>query len=293
VSNNTHPLKGLVVRAVQQSDGPAIAALLEQPKAFVSDHWGPKSSLEEHIKNSVLAFSLSEGESEALFLFVLEEAGEVSGVLGLSTLIGTTQPRYHFRAGKRVHQSHALSVYRDIDLLLLGNDCTGSTELCLFAVGQKSSLAVQGAALIEGVFEFARLNPNLLGQRLIAELPGLNGNSSKSEFWLGLGDRFIPQELKHESVGVLVELLPRTPIYLPFLSPEVRSVIGLVSCEQSDFRSFLESNGLYFQDMIRPEDGGGVLEVLWRQVIPEFNRTRNLNDRSETNSQAKFRFECS
>jgi len=128
---------------------------------------------------------------------------------------------------------------------------------------------------------------------LIAELPGVNGNSSKSEFWLGLGDRFIPKELKHEPVGMLIELLPRTPIYLPFLSPEVRSVIGLVSCEQSGFRSFLESNGLYFQGTIRPEDGGGVLEALWRQVIPKFDSERNLNGQSEANSQANFKFECS
>lgn len=66
------------------------------------------------------------------YLFVLEDTDsqKVVGLSGIEVAIGLGDSFYTYHVGKQVHSSQSLDTHNIMKTLILGNDLTGSSELC-------------------------------------------------------------------------------------------------------------------------------------------------------------------
>ena len=58
----------------------------------------------------------------------------------------------------------------------------------------------------------------------------------------------------------IAELMPKHPLYVDFLTPETRAVIGQVHPQTAPARAILESEGLRYEGYVDIFDGGPTLE---------------------------------
>ncbi|MFT5452267.1 MAG: arginine N-succinyltransferase, partial [Enterobacterales bacterium] len=90
-------------------------------------------TLEAKIESSIKSFN-REINTPGLeyYLFLLEDTvtGKVVGTSALAATVGLDQAFYTYHLGTIVHTSEELNVHNVINALYLGNDYTGTTEIC-------------------------------------------------------------------------------------------------------------------------------------------------------------------
>jgi arginine N-succinyltransferase len=260
-----------VLRPIRESDLPALVALAGNISGGLTTLPPDESFLRDRIDDSLRAFSPKIKKAGAEnYLFVLEDtaSGLVVGTSGISARVGGYEPFYSYQLRRERHAHAALDVDREIDVLHLRQLHRGPTEigsLCLHPAHRRGGL---GRLLSLARFLFIGAFPARFDSTVIAELRGYLDQRGLSPFWEAVGRHFFGHDFYTADVlsglgdkAFIADLMPRHPIYVPLLAPEVRAVIGKVHHDTSPALALLRAEGFSATDEVDIFDAGPQLRA--------------------------------
>ncbi len=260
----------MVIRPVETGDLEDILELAGKTGGGLTTLPIHRDVLAARIDRSLKTWRGGGDPGEQGYLFVLEdsERHSVVGVSAIEVAVGLSEPWYNFRVGTLVHASKTLNVYNAVPTLYLSNDHTGQAELCTLFLDPDYRHGNNGHLLMKARLLFMAAFRHLFGRRVIAELRGYCDDRGNSPFWANLGQHFFSIDFARADYlsgtgnkAFIAELMPKHPLYVDFLAPEARAVIGKVHRQTEPARAVLESEGLRYQGYIDIFDGGPVLEA--------------------------------
>lgn len=209
------------------------------------------------------------------YFFVLEDevSGQLAGCCAIEGEVGRETPFYHYRLGTLAHSSVQLDLHRTIDTLFLCSDHTGDAEVAsLFlrpAYRGGDRRAERNGALLSMVrWLFMAEFRDRFPDKVLAEMRGVFDEQGKSPFWHCLGSHFFPMDFDEADrltglgqKSFIGELMPKYPIYTPFLSDEARACIGKVHEQTRPALAMLKKEGLRWEGYIDIFDGGPTVEA--------------------------------
>ena len=186
------------------------------------------------------------------YLFVLEDTDsqKVVGLSGIEVAIGLGDSFYTYHVGKQVHSSQSLDTHNIMKTLILGNDLTGSSELCTLFLDEDYRQNHNGKLLSKIRFLFIAAFSQYFEEKLIAEMRGYSDENGRSPFWDAVGSHFFDIDFAQADylTGIgkkafIAELMPRFPIYVDLLTAEAKAVIGKTHPKTLPASKVLESEG--------------------------------------------------
>lgn len=261
----------MIIRPITQSDYPALLSIAEESGHGFTSLPVDEALLKAKIARSEQAF-LSNDETlenhSYLFVIVDSSTDEVVGTSGIESSVGLRDPFYHYHQGKVTHYSNELNVYNTVDILTLGNDYTGATEICTLFLSKKARHGFNGKLLSRFRFLFIGQNEARFSDTVVAEMRGVSDESGQSPFWSWLQEHFFSMEFPDavHRVGMgqksfIAELMPKYPIYASLLSPEAQAVIGKVHDQTKPALVLLEKEGFSNRGYVDIFDAGPTVEA--------------------------------
>lgn len=227
------------------------------------------------IATAVAAFEERTPADRRLYFFVLEDddQGRLAGCCAIEGQVGHEIPFYHYRLGSLAHSSVQLDLHRTIDTLFLSSDHTGNTEVASLFLragyrGGEHRRERNGALLSMMRWLFIAEFRDRFPDKVLAEMRGLFDERGRSPFWECLGSHFFPLDFDEADrltglgqKSFIGELMPKFPIYTPFLSEEARACIGQVHEHTRPALAMLKKEGLRWEGFIDIFDGGPTVEA--------------------------------
>nr|WP_298250566.1 arginine N-succinyltransferase [uncultured Halomonas sp.] len=209
------------------------------------------------------------------YFFVLEDevSGQLAGCCAIEGEVGREVPFYHYRLGTLAHSSVQLDLHRTIDTLFLCSDHTGDAEVASLFLrpayrGGDRRTERNGALLSMVRWLFMAEFRDRFPEKVLAEMRGVFDAQGKSPFWFCLGSHFFPMDFDEADrltglgqKSFIGELMPKYPIYTPFLSEEARACIGQVHEQTRPALAMLKKEGLRWEGYIDIFDGGPTVEA--------------------------------
>lgn len=260
----------LVVRAIQENDLDALLDLAGQTGGGMTTLKPDRASLRKRIAIACASFAQQIRPIERDYLFVMEDLaqGRLVGACAIKSAVGLDEPFYNYRLGTLVHSSKQLKVLSRLETLYLSNDLTGSSELCSLFLHPDYRSGSNGKLLLKSRMLFIAQFPELFSERLFAELRGYLREDGSSPFWDSLGQHFFRMDFARADglsgtgkKAFIAELMPRHPLYVAYLPPEAREVIGQVHVDTAPARRMLEQEGLHYEGYVDIFDAGPVLQA--------------------------------
>ncbi|MGQ4879237.1 arginine N-succinyltransferase [Billgrantia sp. LNSP4103-1] len=231
--------------------------------------------LSAKIAAAVAAFEQRTPVDRRNYFFVLEdeESGELAGCCAIEGQVGREVPFYHYRLGTLAHSSVQLDLHRTIDTLFLSSDHTGDAEVASLFLrpgfrGMERAHQRNGALLSMMRWLFMAEFRDQFPDKVLAEMRGVFDERGKSPFWECLGSHFFPMDFDEADrltglgqKSFIGELMPKFPIYTPFLSEEARACIGQVHRDTRPALAMLKQEGLRWEGFIDIFDGGPTVEA--------------------------------
>ncbi|PIP80758.1 MAG: arginine N-succinyltransferase [Gammaproteobacteria bacterium CG22_combo_CG10-13_8_21_14_all_40_8] len=259
-----------IVRPVKHSDLEQLYNLAKQAGHGLTTLPADRDRLEDKIIASIEAFSKNVDKAyNEYYLFVLEdsETGDVIGTSALDAAVGMQQPFYTYKVGTVVHSSPTLDVHNPREVLMLGNDYTGATELCTLFLSPDHRKGNNGKLLSKSRFLFIAQNMERFSDMVIAELRGYSDENGRSPFWDAIGGHFFTMSFseadKISGMGnnqFIAELMPKYPIYISLLPHEAQNIIGKVHPDTKPALKLLKADGFRFHGYVDIFDAGPTIE---------------------------------
>lgn len=267
----------MIIRPIRQTDYPALLTIAEESGHGFTSLPVDEGLLKAKIARSEKAFAAPvEHPVSHGYLFVMEdtETGRVVGTSGIEAAVGLRDPFYHYHQGKVTHYSNELNVYNTVDILTLGNDYTGSTEICTLFLSEDARQGFNGRLLSRFRFLFISQNQDRFSDTIVAEMRGVSDEEGRSPFWSWLQEHFFSMEFPDavHRVGMgqksfIAELMPKYPIYASLLSPEAQAVIGKVHDKTKPALRLLEKEGFSFRGYVDIFDAGPTVEARRDDIV--------------------------
>ncbi|MFD2230639.1 arginine N-succinyltransferase [Alkalimarinus sediminis] len=272
----------MVIRPIRQSDYLALLSIAEESGHGFTSLPVNEALLKAKISRSERAFKSSNETLENdcyLFVMVDTETDEVVGTSGIESTVGLRDPFYHYHQGKVTHYSNELNVYNTVDILTLGNDYTGATEICTLFLSKKARHGTNGRLLSRFRFLFMGQNKNRFSDTVVAEMRGVSDEFGQSPFWAWLQEHFFsmpfPDAVHRVGMGqksFIAELMPKYPIYASLLSAEAQAVIGQVHEQTKPALALLEQEGFCNRGYVDIFDAGPTVEAKLDDILTVKNR---------------------
>ncbi len=264
-----------ILRAVRIEDLDALHDLVKSATRGLTTLQLGREQLLDRIENSQFAFTRSSpsprGEPYVLVL-VNSETNEIIGTSTIYAKTGGHQPFYAYRIDETHHHSEQLGVNLTRRSLVLTRIHDGPTEIgSLFLRGKFRGTGF-GRWISLARFALMAMRPERFGDRVIAEMRGRADNDGRVPFFEAVAGKFIPVEfaiadaLSTVSKQFIEDLMPNTPIYLDFLSEQVRQEIGQVHRETEPALRMLEKEGFKKTEFVDIFDAGPLVSCETMQI---------------------------
>ncbi|MDD3179290.1 MAG: arginine N-succinyltransferase [Opitutaceae bacterium] len=227
-----------VLRPIREDDLPRFVALVKSIDGSLTSLPADEETLTEHLEESQRAFSPKvKKPGGEHYLFVLEDtaSGELVGTSGILARVGGFEPWYSYEIRREPFVHKPLRIEKEIPVLHLKETHRGPTEVCSLYLRAEARRGGLGRLLSLGRFMFIGTFPRRFAETLIAEMRGYIDQQGKSPFWEAVGRHFFEHDLNAADQlsglgdkSFIAALVPRHPIYIPLLPPEVQAVIGRV-----------------------------------------------------------------
>jgi arginine N-succinyltransferase len=246
-----------------------VFALTERTGAGLTSLPADRERLGERIDRSLASFAGQSTRADECYVFVLVDSNDarVVGICAIEAAVGLDEPWYNYHVGTIVHASRALDVYTVAPTLFLGNDHTGSSELCSLFLDHAYRRRHNGALLAKSRLLFIAEHRERFAPKVIAEMRGRLDADGRSPFWEGLGRHFFAMEYSTADylTGIgqksfIAELMPRHPVYVNLLPEAARTAIGEVHRDTEPARKLLEQEGFRYENYVDIFDAGPTLE---------------------------------
>lgn len=261
----------LIIRPIRESDYDALYAIAKESGIGFTSLPVNEKLLRKKIADAQLAFASNPSEPGAQsYLFVMEdsETGEVVGTSGIEATVGLHDAFYHYHVSKVVHASRELGVHNTVDILSLGNDYTGVSEICTLFLREKARKGLNGRLLSKFRFLFMAQHPHRFSDTVFAEMRGISDENGKSPFWEWLEKHFFSVDFPTADylTGIgnkvfIAELMPKYPIYINLLSKEAQAAIGKVHEKTKPALRLLQQEGFKNRGYVDIFDAGPTIEA--------------------------------
>ncbi len=242
-----------VLRPIREADLPGLVALARGIAGGLTTLPPDEAFLRDRIDDSLRAFSphVKKAGAEA-YLFVLEDlaTGRIVGTSGIVARVGGYEPFYSYELRRERHDHAPLQIHREVEVLHLKQLHRGPTEIGSLYLHPEHRRGGLGRLLSLARFLFLGAFPKRFDATVIAELRGYLDQRGLSPFWEAVGRHFFGHDFYTADVlsglgnkAFIADLVPRHPIYVPLLAPEVQAVIGKVHHDTQPARALLEAEG--------------------------------------------------
>ena len=255
-----------LLRPVRESDLPALVALVQGIAGGMTSLPPDESFLRDRIDDSLRSFSPKVKKPGAEhYLFVLEETitGTVVGTSGIAARVGGYEPFYSYELRRERHTHVPLNMDREVPALHLKQVHRGPTEIGSLFLHPNHRRGGLGRLLSLARFLFIGAYPKRFDATVIAELRGYLDQRGLSPFWEAVGCHFFGGDFYSADIlsglgdkTFIADLMPRHPIYLPILSPDVQAVIGKVHHDTQPALALLLAEGFAPTDEVDIFDAG-------------------------------------
>ncbi|MBB3139444.1 arginine N-succinyltransferase [Halomonas organivorans] len=263
------------IRPIAPSDLDELQALARETGVGFTSLPDNRDFLAAKIDTAVSAFGQQTPADQRLYFFVLEDeaTGKLAGCCAIEGQVGREVPFYHYRVGTLAHSSVQLDLHRTIDTLFLSSDHTGDAEVASLFLrpeyrGADRRHERNGALLSMMRWLFMAEFRDSFPEKVLAEMRGVFDAEGRSPFWECLGSNFFPMDFNEADrltglgqKSFIGELMPKFPIYTPFLSEEARACIGQVHEHTRPALAMLKKEGLRWEGFIDIFDGGPTVEA--------------------------------
>lgn len=240
-------------RPIAESDLPALTTLAKSVQNGLTTLPADEEFLSDRAEDSRRSFSARVRKPGGeYYLFVLEDTTthEIIGTSGIAARVGGYEPFYSYEI-RTEHFVHApLAIDREIGVLHLKSVHQGPTEIGALYLRPDRRRGGLGRLLSLARFLFIGAYPKRFDSTVIAELRGYVDQQGKSPFWEAVARHFFGGDFKAAdqlcglgSKQFIADLMPRHPIYLPLLAPQVQAVIGKVHYETQPALALLQEEG--------------------------------------------------
>lgn len=261
----------LIVRPIRESDYDALYEISKESGIGFTSLPVNEKLLRKKISDARIAFA-SNPTAHGLqsYLFVMEDTdtGEVVGTSGIEASVGLNDAFYHYHVSKVVHSSRELGVHNMVDILTLGNDYTGISEICTLFLREKARKGLAGRLLSKFRFLFMAQHPHRFSDTVFAEMRGVSDERGKSPFWEWLEKHFFSVDFPTADylTGIgnkvfIAELMPKYPIYVNLLSKEAQASIGKVHEKTKPALRLLQQEGFKSRGYVDIFDAGPTIEA--------------------------------
>ncbi|SFU69516.1 arginine N-succinyltransferase [Halomonas korlensis] len=263
------------IRSIAEGDLDELQALARETGVGFTSLPDNRDFLAARIASTVSAFEERTPVDQRLYFFVLEdeETGRLAGCCAIEGQVGREIPFYHYRLGTLAHSSVQLDLHRTIDTLFLSSDHTGDAEVASLFLrpayrGVDRRHQRNGALLSMMRWLFMAEFRDRFPEKVLAEMRGVFDDQGRSPFWDCLGSHFFPLDFDEADrltglgqKSFIGELMPKFPIYTPFLNEQARACIGQVHEQTRPALAMLKQQGLRWEGFIDIFDGGPTVEA--------------------------------
>ena len=263
------------IRPIAESDLGELQALSRETGVGFTSLPDNREFLAAKIAAAVSAFEERVPADRRNYFFVLEDetSGHLAGCCAIEGEVGRETPFYHYRVGTLAHSSVQLDLHRTIDSLFLCSDHTGDAEVASLFLrpeyrGGDRHHERNGALLSMMRWLFMAEFRDRFPDKVLAEMRGVFNEQGRSPFWDCLGANFFPLDFDEADrltglgqKSFIGELMPKYPIYAPFLSEAARACIGQVHEQTRPALAMLQKEGLRWEGYIDIFDGGPTVEA--------------------------------
>lgn len=265
-----------IIRPIKQSDYPSLHDIAQESGIGFTSLPVNEALLKSKIKLSERSFATDvDAPSNESYLFVMEdtETGDVMGTSGIISRVGLDDAFYTYHLSKVVHASRELDIHNIVDILTLGNDYTGVSEICTLFLRQTAREGLNGRLLSKFRFLFMMEHRHRFAEIIIAEMRGISDEKGESPFWQWLEEHFFSMDFPTADylTGIgqkqfIAELMPKYPIYVSLLSKEAQAVIGKVHEKTKPALQMLEKEGFSCRGYVDIFDAGPTVEANLKHV---------------------------
>ncbi|MEZ5921567.1 MAG: arginine N-succinyltransferase [Parvularculaceae bacterium] len=205
---------------------------------------------------------------DEVYMMVLERDGELLGTTGVFAAIGVKQGFINYKLIDEVHYSAELERTTRRTVLMPTHDFTGSAEVGMLFVSHAARGGGWGKLLSRARYLFIAQKPEIIGERICAELRGWRGPKGEQPFWDSVGKRFFEMDFEkadlHNAASgnqFIQDLMPRHPVYTAFLSEKARACIGKPHKSAEAAYRMLLKEGFEWHAYIDIFDGGPLVDA--------------------------------
>ncbi len=281
----------LVVRPARADDLDGFIDLARDAGPGFTSLAVPASDLKARLEKSVKSFAAQIAEpGDQIYVLMLEdsETGEIVGVSAVKAMVGINKPFFSFKLLKIAQSSSAANRHFDMEVMLLVNEYSGTSEVGTLFVKSKMRGTGAGRLISQARYMLMATAPERIAKTVISELRGRVDEHGHSPFWESLGRKFFKMDFSEADEitaqsdnQFITDLMPKYPIYLDLLTDEAQAVVGRAHPDGVGARRLLEAEGFRFDGYVDIFDGGPTMAaprdqirtVKDSRVLPVFAQT--------------------
>lgn len=269
-----------IIRAVTEDDLDDLMALAAGAGSGLTTLPSERDDMAARIRWSLDSFAAEvDVAGEQYYMLVLEDEpedgsrGRVIGTSAVFATVGLSKPFYNYRLLKLSQACTDLGMKVDTELLLLGNDFAGASELATLYLESASRGTAIGRQLSRARYLLMAAHRTRFADVVMAELRGWTDENGSSPFWEVVGRPFFQMEFDEAdrisgqgNSQFIADLMPKFPIYTNLLPQSARDVIGRPHDQSAAALKLLKNEGFHFRGAVDIFDAGPCVEARLEQI---------------------------
>jgi arginine N-succinyltransferase len=267
----------LVVRLVTTNDVDSLLQLAQQAGGKLTNLPHDAEIIAAKVQSSIDSLAkIIQRPGNEYYFFVLEDITkqQVVGCAAIKAAVGVTEPWYAYRLTKIKQISEELNYQHTLQLLELVNDFEGMSEICSLYILPQYRQKNLAKLLSWSRLLFIANFPERFAKRVFADVRGVTDKKGDSLFWQHVGNKFCPlsfmEAYKRHSMGeqqFIADLMPKLPIYIDLLPPDIREVIGKAHEEAEPAMHMLQQQGFHFEEYVNIFDAGPMVNAFADSIV--------------------------
>jgi len=259
------------VRPILESDLSALVVLANSTGGGLTTLPPNEDFLGGRVADSLRAFNPRvKRPGGEYYLFVLEDSttGEIVGTSGIASRVGGFEPCYSYAIQPEKFVHRPLNIEKEIAALHLKKEHRGPSEVCSLFLRPNQRHGGNGRLLSLARFLFVAAFRQRFTDTIIAELRGYVDETGRSPFWDAVGQIFFEFDFYRADMlsglgdkEFIADLMPKHPIYVPLLPPEVQAVIGHVHRQTEPALALLKAEGFTETNEVDIFDAGPLVRA--------------------------------
>ena len=256
----------LIVRPIKQSDADDLIRLARLAGPGFTSLAVSDDDLRARVKKSLASFKAKiDTPGDQAYLLVLEDTdkNQIVGMSAVKAQVGYNKPFFSFKLLNIVQSSNAADRLFNMEVMLLVNEYTGSSEVGTLFVEPRMRGTGAGRLIAQSRYMLIAAGPERFAENFISELRGRVDENGYSPFWEALGRKFFQMDFAEADKitaktdnQFITDLMPKYPIYTTLLSDEAQAVIGRAHKDGAGARRLLRDEGFRYEKFVDIFDAG-------------------------------------